>query len=181
MFYFGYGSNLLESRIRQADRAPGARRIGTGVLAGHALRFHKRGQDGSAKCDCHRLEESDHSVGAKPEEQIRRVVYGVLFEISRHEKVALDRVEGLGSGYQAKEVEVSTSDGSTTAWLYLAEASYIDPSLLPFDWYRDLVLHGSIEAGFPADYVAAIAQTPVRPDDDSKRSRLMRRLLPAPF
>jgi len=48
--YFAYGSNMAAERLRA--RVPSARLMGSAVLAGHALRFHKPGSnDGSAKCD----------------------------------------------------------------------------------------------------------------------------------
>ena len=49
MLYFAYGSNL--SSARMAARVPSARVVARAQLPGHALRFHKVGRDGSAKCD----------------------------------------------------------------------------------------------------------------------------------
>jgi gamma-glutamylcyclotransferase len=44
---FAYGSNMLTRRLR--ERAPSARTVGTGVLHGHTLRWHKVGQDSSGQ------------------------------------------------------------------------------------------------------------------------------------
>ena len=49
LLYFAYGSNLHPTRL--GDRAPSVELVGTAVLEGHALRFHKRGADGSGKCN----------------------------------------------------------------------------------------------------------------------------------
>jgi hypothetical protein len=60
-------------------------------LPKHRLRFHKVSNDGSGKCDAQATEDSNDYV------------IGVLFE-SDNEKPALDRKEGLGIGYNEKEV-----------------------------------------------------------------------------
>ena len=50
MYYFSYGSNMSIRRFRL--RVPSAACIGSGILKGHELRFHKvSSRDGSAKCD----------------------------------------------------------------------------------------------------------------------------------
>jgi gamma-glutamylcyclotransferase len=59
-----------------------------GRLAGHRLSFQKVSKDGSSKCDAFR-------TGSEAD-----VVWGVVFEIPAQEKPKLDRVEGLGSGYE---------------------------------------------------------------------------------
>jgi hypothetical protein len=71
-----------------------------GALAGHRLRFHKIGQDGSGKCDA--------DVTGNPEDRILGVVYG----LSRDDKTILDRHEGLGGGYDEKVVEVNGGLGT---------------------------------------------------------------------
>ena len=51
--YAAYGSNLHPQRLRERIRSATLR--GTGFLREYTLRFHKRGQDNSAKCgfsDC---------------------------------------------------------------------------------------------------------------------------------
>jgi len=49
MLYAAYGSNLHPDRLKQ--RVPSARLCGPSVVEGWGLRFHKRGQDESSKCD----------------------------------------------------------------------------------------------------------------------------------
>jgi hypothetical protein len=49
MQYFAYGSNMSLRRLR--TRVPSAVKLGNATLFGHQLKFHKRSQDGSAKCD----------------------------------------------------------------------------------------------------------------------------------
>ena len=139
--YFAYGSNLSTERLQ--GRVPSARARGRGRLLHHSLRWHKRGKDGSGKCD---IVSTDG----------RSVVWGVLFDIAWDEKPALDAVEGLGTGYFEKEVRIVTDDGECLALTYHANPAGIDAALRPFDWYKDYVVRGAREHGLPADYVRAL-------------------------
>lgn len=150
MNYFAYGSNMSLRRLQA--RVPAARPLGTAVLAGHALRFHKAGRDGSAKCDAfHTADVSD-------------AIHGVLFHIDDAGKSVLDRVEGLGAGYDEKQVTLACG---TTAITYVA--THIDEGLLPFHWYKQHVLVGAREARLPVDYVGLIECHPSREDPDAAR------------
>ena len=136
--YFAYGSNLSTERLQ--GRVPSARARCRGRLLHHSLRWHKRGRDGSGKCD---IVPTDGPG----------VVWGVLFDVACDEKRALDAVEGLGIGYFEKEVRIVTDDRECLALTYHANPASIDAALRPFDWYRDYVVHGAREHGLPADYI----------------------------
>lgn len=140
MLYAAYGSNLHPMRL--THRLSGARPVGTGFLADWSMRFHKRSKDESGKCSI--LSGNDG-------------VYFAIFEISRDEKLALDRIEGVGSGYDAVTLHVPSFGDCAT---YIAQASHVDDALRPYDWYRELVLAGARFHGFPEDYVARIASVP---------------------
>lgn len=152
---FAYGSNLLTRRIQ--ERAPSAQVVSVATLAGHRLCWHKRGRDGSGKCDV--LPTGDPSD---------RVI-GVIYRLTAADKRLLDLVEGLGAGYAEKEVSLETPSGPVRAWTYCAID--IDPALLPFDWYRALVVAGAREHGFPGAYLAGLDATPSCADPDSTRAR----------
>ncbi|REJ81117.1 MAG: gamma-glutamylcyclotransferase [Acidobacteria bacterium] len=159
MLYFAYGSNLLVARLRQADRCPSARPLTVARLDRHRLDFAKRSDvDGSSKC----------TVLPDP----ARSVHGVLYEIAQaHERRALDAVEGVGKGYEVQEVSVSClAGGRHTAFTYIAQPAWTDPALLPYDWYRDLVLHGALEHGLPEELVARLRRTATRTDPDRARA-----------
>ena len=141
MKYFAYGSNMSLKRIRQ--RVPSARVLGTFSLADHELRFHKHGRDDSGKCDAFYTGNHSH------------VVTGVLYEIDASEKSVLDQAEGLGNGYDEKEVSVSDAAGNV-AKAVSYYATHINSSLLPFTWYKDHVLIGAREANIPKEYIARI-------------------------
>lgn len=152
--YFAYGSNMSVRRLRQ--RVPAARALAAATLFGHELRFHKRGRDGSGKCDAWLSDKDDSRV------------CGVLFDIPRAGKADLDRIEGLGTGYGEKTVQVRRVDGHWAA----ASTYYaidIDEHLHPFCWYRHHVLAGAREFHLPADYISAIEAIDVVVDTDTVR------------
>jgi hypothetical protein len=86
---------------------------------------------------------SDHSV------------IGVVFEMASTDKPELDRKEGLGYGYEQKEVSISTLDGETILALTYY-ATHIDTELKPYHWYKHHVLTGATENGLPFEYVEKI-------------------------
>ncbi len=154
MKYFAFGSNMSSRRLRQ--RVPGAKPLGTYSLERHELRFHKYNKDGSGKCDA-------FYTGDKSD-----VVLGVLYEIDESEKAALDRAEGLGYGYDEKEVFVYGAEGNVEkAVTYYA--TKLDESLQPYTWYKEHVLAGAREADLPAAYIAGIEAVEAIRDPDLKR------------
>lgn len=154
--YFAYGSNLLKARLQ--ERTPSAFVLGTATLPGHRLAWHKRGQDGSAKCDV---------VGAY-ESDAQALVFGVLYRIDEEERSLLDEAEGLGNGYDAVQVTVWRGDVAQTAMTY--KATSIDSSLHPYDWYKALVLAGALHHQFPAHYLRSIDSIEAKPDADPLRA-----------
>jgi hypothetical protein len=154
--YFAYGSNMSGPRL--AARIDSMRKLAVARLDGHRLCFHKVSTDGSAKCNVHPSTHPDHHV------------IGVLFEIDRRERPILDRYEGLGRGYEIKQVTLALVDGARLdAFTYYA--THVDDQLLPYDWYKAHVLHGALEHGLPADYVAAIRTVATMPDPDPWRQQ----------
>jgi gamma-glutamylcyclotransferase len=153
--YFAYGSNMAVERLRA--RVSSARLVGTAVLAGHALRFHKPGSnDGSAKCDAAR---TGHAADA---------VLGALYSMDADELALLDRFEGRGNGYERKTVSVVSPAGeAVSAETYIATRA--DPGLRPLDWYKEHVLRGARALELPAAYIAAIEAVAADVDTDEER------------
>ena len=159
--YFAYGSNMCLSRIRQ--RIPAAHPIGVAVLSGHVLRWHKKSNDGSGKCDAFATD--------VPADR----VIGVVFEIPEADKALLDRVEGLDAGYDEKAAQVLLADGeSKEAVFYVAASSAIDASQIPYDWYKEHVERGARDFELPEAYRERIAATPSKPDPDTARAAKQR-------
>ncbi|MEJ2687702.1 MAG: gamma-glutamylcyclotransferase [Gammaproteobacteria bacterium] len=154
LLYLAYGSNLHPLRL--GERVPSARLLGAVALAGWSLRFHKRSDvDGSAKCDLMR-------TGAESD-----LAYGALYRMAAGDKPALDAAEG--AGYRQQILEVDLDGVPRRAFAYLAETSYRDDSLAPYDWYRNLVVAGARFLGLPCPYVSAIEGVAAISDPDEVR------------
>ena len=154
MRYFAYGSNMSLRRLRA--RVASAVRLDNASLYGHRLRFHKRGRDGSAKCDAQQTGDPAHRV------------LGVVFEIAGAEKPDLDRYEGVGLGYVTQTVQLTLSNGDQLeAYTYIA--TLIDSALRPFAWYKEHVLRGALENHLDADYIQAIHHIAADIDPDPER------------
>ena len=156
MLYFAYGSNMSQQRLRA--RVPSAQRLKVATLHAHRLAFHKIGTDGSAKCDI------------SPCTHHEATVFGVLYTMDTRHRAALDRAEGLGNGYEVKQLDLIALDGErVSAFSYYATA--VDDTLQPFDWYLRHVLRGARENALPADYTARIAAIATIADPDPQRAR----------
>lgn len=163
LIYLAYGSNLHPLRLQQ--RVPSAQLIGKVALPGYRLVFHKIGMDDSGKCDL--LETGYPSDNA----------WGALFRMDDSEKPALDDAEG--PGYRCEQFAVVHAGGQLETMTYLAKPDRQDPSIVPYDWYRELVLLGARLHAFPKEYISAIEQVPIRCDPDRKRRRFNLQLLSA--
>jgi len=150
---FAYGSNMLSSRIKA--RCPSARVVAKAALHGYDLRWHKRSQDGSGKCD------------VVASDQPGSIVYGVLCEVSNVDKDALDQAEGLEKGYAEKLVTVFVDGASRAASLYYA--TDVDASLRPYVWYKELVVAGAREHNLPRPYIERLQATDAQEDPDRER------------
>ncbi|MGI9257460.1 MAG: gamma-glutamylcyclotransferase family protein [Gammaproteobacteria bacterium] len=149
MLYAAYGSNLHP--VRLGRRLPAATLLGKGVVSDRTLRFHKRGKDGSAKCDI--------AIG-------QGEVHVAVYRIDPREKARLDRIEGKGIGYIAESLNVPNYGECFT---YVATDTHVDESLKPFSWYQELVLVGSEYLQFPRRYVDWIASQQSMVDPNAER------------
>lgn len=162
MKYFAYGSNLCTNRLR--ERVPSAQVHAAATLKQHSLRFNKRSLDGSGKCNA-------FFTGHPKDETL-----GVVFEIDTAEKPMLDHAEG--TGYYEKPVEVLSRDANIIrAFTYIAKDGYVDDSLSPYNWYKNFVVHGARQHGFPGDYIQMLEVVNSRVDPDQERTSRNRRLL----
>jgi hypothetical protein len=162
MYYFGYGSNMLTARLEA--RVPSTQPVMTAMLKGHDLRFHKRSRDGSGKCNIVSSEE-----GA--------AVYGVVFDVDPTELDALDEAEQRGRGYKRRNVRLQGPSSTVEAFAYVAQPAYIDDALLPYDWYRALVVAGARQHSLPAPYIAQLGAVRSYPDPNDARRRRHQALL----
>jgi gamma-glutamylcyclotransferase len=154
--YFAYGSNMLTERLRA--RCPSAKAIGLAIVFGYALEFSKRSRDGSGKATIVRSGRSEEHV------------FGVVFEVAIAERLALDKAEGVGSGYKRIEdllVRLQQDGQLLRAATYIA--TDVDRTLQPYDWYRALAIAGAMQHTLPEDWIAMLKQVASVPDPDLKR------------
>lgn len=154
MLYFAYGSNLSTARIKQ--RLPSAELVTMGFLTAHLLCFHKVGMDGSGKCDAfHTGNERD-------------CVLGAVYRIDAECKIILDKVEGLGRGYNEKNVTVFNERGQKIEALTYY-ATNINHHVKPYHWYKGHVLIGAREHDFPDEYIQMFISVDSIDDSDKER------------
>lgn len=163
--YFAYGSNLCPNRLEQ--RVGSCRILGVARLKAFQLLFHKRGKDGSAKCDAYKTDNDQHSV------------YGVVYAMSGNQSAVLNDIEGLGAGYNLETVQVELIQvaQSIDAQTYLTQPDYIDPNLAPYSWYRDFVLYGARIQGLPSAYISQLEKTKANSDPDKQRLIINQKIL----
>ncbi len=154
LHYLAYGSNLHPLRLR--ERVPSAELLGVVPLSGREVVFHKISPDGSSKCD---LVESGR----------RALAFGALYAMDRGHLDALDRFEGLGSGYDRRDFPLMFRGRALRPFTYRASPTHVNPALKPFDWYRDIVVAGARFFDLPAWYHRNLAEAPAQADPDPER------------
>ena len=154
MLYFAYGSNMSISRLR--ERAPSATRVGVCTLRNHDLRFHKKSADGSGKCDAYQTGQPNDFI------------IGSLFTIDPLDMPLLDSAEGLGVGYEEKQVSLVKDSGERIeALMYYATS--IDETLRPYSWYLQHVIIGANESKCLSSYMLRIKATETIEDENRER------------
>ena len=152
--YFAFGSNVSCPRLLR--RIPEASVITVAVLNRHRLCWRKNDRGQSGKCDI------EHT-GVHED-----LVYGVIYRMAPAAQAVLDGYENAGLGYERKDILVESLNGDRVeAFTYYALD--IDHLQRPFHWYKEHVLRGAIEHGFPEHYIDAIRGTPSIDDHDSDR------------
>nr|WP_274519798.1 MULTISPECIES: gamma-glutamylcyclotransferase family protein [unclassified Halorhodospira] len=141
MLYFAFGSNMLTSRLQA--RVPSATPVGRAFLQGHQLAFHKRGADGSAKCNANWTGQPEHWLP------------GVIFRMDAGQLPALDDAEG--PRYDRIDVTVQNdNDTLIEAFTYRAKPDAVMDGLQPTATYYRYVIDGAIEHGLPEWHLEAI-------------------------
>ena len=137
MYYFAYGSNMSEERIRENCKNPKFVDIGyikdyKFVYDGYSIRW------GGAVANI---------IPKKGE-----IVWGVIYEISEDDLKALDRQEGYPKTYDRKEITVFCVNKNIEikAYVYLREG---EPAGKPAKEYVDTCVKGAKEHGIPEDYI----------------------------
>ena len=129
---------MLKSRLR--DRLGPCKRLGAVYLTGYTLRFHKKGMDGSGKCNVSHTGDTDDRV------------WGALDCLTDEQFKELDRIEGRG--YCRVPVRVTFGERKVEANLYVAKSEAVNHDLRPISRYKRYVLEGARELRLPSDYIA---------------------------
>lgn len=155
LHYLAYGSNLHPYRLTQ--RVPNARLLATTRLDGHAVSFTKRSKDGSSKCTL------ATAAGANC------AAYVAIYELPVSEKHLLDAAEGLGEGYDQTIFQVTVANVTFNVFTYIAAATHVSDDLLPYDWYKSMIVEGARYHAFPNKYVRGFELQSCIPDPDVGR------------
>lgn len=161
--YFAYGSNLHP--IRLTERVGEVEVVSTASLPSYELRFDKEGSDGSGKCTIRAVDDQAAEV------------IGAVYRLTTDQLSRLDEFEGVGAGYRRVSIEVVSPTERLTTVTYESMSEYTNASLVPYEWYRDLVLEGARFHGFPEEYLEMLRRQPVMDDPDIARAKANETLL----
>lgn len=154
LLYFAYGSNLHPGWLR--NRVASAEKLSTEYLNNWKLRFHKRSLDRSAKCNIVKTDSLDD------------LVHGVIYQFNSNEKEILDKAEG---GYRHEKMQIGKFDN---VLVYLANKEKINDNLLPYTWYKDIVIAGAQYHNLPEEYIEFIKSFKATIDPDQEREKKQR-------
>ena len=134
MYYFAYGSNMVAGQM--AARCPNASVIGVACLKGYRFRINSR------------------RVGTVIPDQTHQV-YGLLWDITPKDLLALDRYEDVKAGlYEKANVVVELSDRQVEALIYFATDQSVG---LPRPRYMKDVVAAAKQWELPQTYIQELA------------------------
>ncbi len=175
MKYFAYGELMFSARLQKV--VPEATYLGVAKLMGYKLFFHNRGHDDpSGKCNIVPVKDPSCEV------------FGVVYEISTRDRYLLDKDQSLGCGNQDVTLKVfpvntdetnafGTCDKGVFAFTYIAHKENIFEDLVPYHWYKEMVLSGAREHHLPSDYIHHLEQYAVTLDPNVQRANRQKRYL----
>jgi gamma-glutamylcyclotransferase len=142
-FYFAYGSNMSNARLR--NRVPAAHSLGRAQLAGFRRTWNKPGRDGSGTANIVVAEAA--------------TVWGVLYALPGSAWRSLD---GIELDYAREIHSVLDQRGECVgAQLYRWHSKPDAPDRAPHDWYRGHLLEGAREHELPDEVIADLLAAPM--------------------
>jgi hypothetical protein len=155
---FSYGSNMYSKRL--IKRVPSADFLDIGKSHGFKVEFFKRSKDGSSKATLIRTKNKSD------------IIWGTISSILKKEKHLLDEAEGLGEGYNEECIPIKTETGKDICTItYIAEDSYINKELIPYRWYKRLVIEGAKENRLPKKYIEKLKLQKAKKDKNTERAK----------
>ena len=150
-YYFGYGSNMNQLRVEQREMP--FVEVLAGTLHDYQLAFNKRSVKYPGAASANVIAKAGASV------------QGVLYKLTGPQAILkMDPFEGYPVRYSRFELPVETAIGQVTAWVYTANADYIEEGLMPAQWYLQHLLAG--KPYLSEDYYQALAKTICLPNSD---------------
>lgn len=141
--YFAYGSNLLDSEMKQTS--PSAKPVGRAYIPGYRLLFDKhsitRGSD-----------------AANITKDSSSMVWGFIYSLSDEERARLQDREGGYSEILATALLNRVDDEASVpidVFTFIAKAECLK-SCGPSAEYVDLIVRGAKQRNLPADYIGSI-------------------------
>jgi len=164
--FFSYGSNMYSKRL--IKRVQSAKILGIGKSQGFKIEFSKRSKDKSGKATLIRTTNKSD------------IIWGTISTILKKEKHLLDKAEGLGEGYNEEHIPIKTETSEDIFLItYIAEDSYIDKKLIPYSWYKTLVIEGAKENGLPKKYIEKLELQKAKEDKNIGRAKRELKILEA--
>lgn len=145
--YFAYGIDISEAQIREKCEKPVC--VDIAKIEGYALSFYGHTAVWDGGCE---------DFIPAPSHTLWGVVYWLNFsDADRLDTLTDVRLDGTGS-YFHYPLTVSSCDGkkSYDVLLYKKDRDFQPES--PSTEYRDVILQGALERGFPAAYVRSLQQ-----------------------
>lgn len=127
MYYFAYGSNMDESRMKNRGVDFLSREFA--ILKGYKLLFNKKATAGNFSFANIEVDENN-------------IVEGILYKVSAEGMTKLDKHEGYPNNYYKTNVEVIKGNESVSAIVYIANDDKIVEGLLPKKEYLSHILKG---------------------------------------
>lgn len=150
-YYFAYGSNMNPDRV--VGRGMQFESHRAGQLHGYRMIFNKR----SVKYP--------GAASANVVQQSGAVTEGVLYRLLEPAQIEMmDPFEGFPVRYNRLALPVETREGQLSAWVYIANAEFIEDGLQPARWYLEHLLAGKLYLS--ADYYRMLEATRCLPDSE---------------
>lgn len=135
VFYFAYGSNMLEKQMK--DRGCSIKTRTKGILYNFEFKFNKRSKDKSGKAN---IQEKAHSI-----------VEGVIYDIDSD---SLQKLASHEKGYHEKNVQISVDENLLKCITFVADEETIDNGLKPKKEYKETIVQGARDFHLSISYVS---------------------------
>ena len=161
-YYFAYGSNLLNARLK--NRCASAKPVGIASVQGFDINYGMVAKDKHGGSGKMAMFATDNGADE---------VFGVVYELDMADAPVLDGFEGLGRKYFMNYTRAADFDVKLTTGEKLQTVTYLvdphDEPPLPYHWYWALCLSGAIENNLPKHHQDKLRAHGYMPDPHEAR------------